>query len=613
MRVIALSRFVLLLMTSLMLLPSPLLAESVDDVETVHGLALYDDPALPADFDHFPHVDPEAPKGGRLRRAATGSYDSTNPFIIRGTPATGLTQTYDTLLTTNPDEPFSMYGLIAEGIRLDPDRRWMEFDIRPDARFHDGEPITADDVVFSLNTLVKQGRPFYASYYADVTNVAALDERTVRFEFAEDNSRELPLILGQLPILPAHFWKDREFSSTTLDKLLGSGPYRIDEIDPGRRISYRRVEDYWGRDLPVNKGRYNIDHLIYDYYRDQTVALEAFKAGNLDMRMESSARLWATAYEFPAAEEGFVERLTLPDGQPAGMQAYILNLRREQFQDRRVREALNLAFNFPWLNDNLFYGAYERTHSFFENSEMAAEGLPSKEELALLTPHRDSLPKEVFTRRLPVDHPSDRRERLKEAYELLLEAGYEVRDGIMVDSDTGTPLTVEVLLYDSQFERVVQPWLHNMDRLGIQGRIRLVDVNQYLSRLRDFDFDIIVGSFPQSTNPGNEQREFWTSPYADQPRSRNLIGLRDPVIDTLVEQLIRADSREALDTAARALDRVLRWGFYVVPQWHLAGTRVAMWDKFDWPEPFPRYQQDMDAWWVDPDQAQAVRERQRNE
>ncbi|WP_236645365.1 extracellular solute-binding protein [Aidingimonas lacisalsi] len=596
-----------------MLLPSPLLAESVDDVETVHGLALYDDPALPADFDHFPHVDPEAPKGGRLRRAATGSYDSTNPFIIRGTPATGLTQTYDTLLTTNPDEPFSMYGLIAEGIRLDPDRRWMEFDIRPDARFHDGEPITADDVVFSLNTLVKQGRPFYASYYADVTNVAALDERTVRFEFAEDNSRELPLILGQLPILPAHFWKDREFSSTTLDKLLGSGPYRIDEIDPGRRISYRRVEDYWGRDLPVNKGRYNIDHLIYDYYRDQTVALEAFKAGNLDMRMESSARLWATAYEFPAAEEGFVERLTLPDGQPAGMQAYILNLRREQFQDRRVREALNLAFNFPWLNDNLFYGAYERTHSFFENSEMAAEGLPSKEELALLTPHRDSLPKEVFTRRLPVDHPSDRRERLKEAYELLLEAGYEVRDGIMVDSDTGTPLTVEVLLYDSQFERVVQPWLHNMDRLGIQGRIRLVDVNQYLSRLRDFDFDIIVGSFPQSTNPGNEQREFWTSPYADQPRSRNLIGLRDPVIDTLVEQLIRADSREALDTAARALDRVLRWGFYVVPQWHLAGTRVAMWDKFDWPEPFPRYQQDMDAWWVDPDQAQAVRERQRNE
>ncbi|GHC26409.1 extracellular solute-binding protein [Aidingimonas halophila] len=607
------SRYALLFIVIPWLLPASLLADPAEDVETVHGLSLYDEPALSEDFDHFPHVNPDAPKGGTLRRAATGSFDSTNPFITSGTSASGLTQTYDTLLVANPDEPFSMYGLVAEGIRLDPDRRWMEFDLRSEAHFHDGEPLTADDVVFSLETLVEKGQPFYASYYADVTDAKAMDDHTVRFEFAEENSRELPLILGQMPILPEHFWKDREFNRSTLDPLLGSGPYRIDEIDPGRRITYRRVEDYWGRDLAVNQGRYNIDRLIYDYYRDQTVALEAFKAGNLDMRQETSARLWATAYDFPAAEDGYIERLIIPDGQPAGMQAYVMNLRRETFQDRRVREALNLAFNFPWLNDNLFYGAYEQTHSFFENSEMAAEGMPSEEELALLEPHRDELPDEVFDEPLPIDHPEDRRERLKKAYELLLDAGYEVRDGVLVDTENGRPLRLEVLLYDSQFERVTQPLLHNLERLGIQGNIRLVDVNQYLNRLSNFDFDMIVGSFPQSANPGNEQREFWTTPYADRPRSRNLIGLRDPVIDTLVEQLIRADSREALDTAARALDRVLRWGFYVIPQWHMSGTRIAMWDKFEWPEPFPEYQRDMDAWWIDPERERAVRERQRNE
>lgn len=595
-----------------MVLFSSAWAADPTDVSTVHGLALYGEPGLDEGFEHFPHADPEAPTGGTLTRSAIGSFDTTNPFIIRGTPATGLTEVYDTLLTQNPDEPFSMYGQLAQGIRLDPDRQWIEFDLHPEARFHDGEPVTADDVVFSFTTLTEQGQPFYGAYYNDVIEVRAVDEHTVHFDLAESESRELPLIIGQLPILPAHFWEGRDFEATTRDALLGSGPYRIAEVDPGRRIVYQRVEDYWGEDLPVNRGRHNIDRLVYDYYRDQTVALEAFKAGNLDMRIESSARNWATAYDFPALEEGLVKRLEIPDGQPAGMQAYVMNLRRETFQDVRVREALNLAFDFEWLNRNLFYGAYERTESYFANSEMAAEGLPSEQELALLAPHRDSLPERVFEQPLPIEHPEEMRPRLGRALELLREAGYETRDSKLVDEQSGEPLQLEVLLFDTQFERVVQPLLRNLSRLGIEGRIRVVDVNQYLNRLRRFDFDIIVGSFPQSANPGNEQRDFWTSPYADVPQSRNLIGLADPTIDALVETLITADSRDALDTAAQALDRVLRWGFYVIPQWHLGQTRIAIWDKFSWQEPFPEYTLDLAAWWVDPERGAAIEARQRN-
>lgn len=591
---------------------APLLAFAAppQDVPTVHGLSMYDTPALPADFAHFPYVNPDAPKGGEMVRASIGSFNSTNPFIIKGTPASGLMLSYDTLMVQNPDEPFSMYGLLAEGIRLDPDRRWMEFDLHPEARFHDGTPVTAADVVFSFRLLRDEGEPFYRAYYADVTSVKALDEHTVRFEFAEKNSRELPLILGQLPVLPEHFWKDREFATPTLDPLLGSGPYRIAHIEPGQRIVYQRVEDYWGQNLPVNRGRHNIDRLIFDYYRDQTVALEAFKAGNIDLRVESSSSNWATAYDFPAANQGFVERLLIPSGQPAGMQAYVMNLRREKFQDVRVRRAFNLAFDFQWLNANLFYGAYERTDSYFENSEMEASGLPSEGELELLEPHRDELPARVFEQPLPIVQPDELRPRLRKALGLLREAGYEVRDGQLVDEQTGEPFTFEMLLYDTQFERIVQPLLHTLGRLGIQGHIRTIDVNQYLHRLRTFDYDMIVASFPQSNNPGNEQREYWTSAYADQPRSRNLIGLTNPVIDALVEELIRANSREALNTAAQALDRVLRWGFYVIPQFHLGAIRIALWDKFGYPQPFAKYALDLDAWWVTPQRAEAVTRRQ---
>ncbi len=579
-------------------------------VPTVHGLALYGEPELPADFTHFPYVEPEAPTGGSLTQAAVGSsFDSTNPFIIRGTPAAGVSQIYDTLLEGNPDEPFSAYGLLASGIRLDPQRLWIEFDLRPEARFHDGEPVTADDVVFSFELLTEQGNPSYGAYYAEVESATALDDHTVRFEFASNHSRELPLIVGQLPVLPEHYWESRDFTSPTLAKHPGSGPYRIAEVDPGRRIVYARVEDYWGRDLPVKRGRHNIDRLVYDYYRDREIAWEAFKAGVLDYRIDARAATWAIGYDFPAYHDGLVKKLTVPDGQPARMQAFVFNLRRAKFDDPRVREALSLTFDFPWLNANIFYDAYQRTESFFQNSEMAAEGLPSEAELEVLEPWRDVLPERVFTEPVPIEHPDDLRERLRLALELLREAGYEVRDGSLVDAESGRPLELEVLLYDTGLERVVQPMLRNMARLGIRGTIRIVDINQYLNRLRSFDFDMVIGQFPQSNNPGNEQREFWTSDYAEAPQSRNLMGLANPAVDDLVDRLIRAESREELNTLTRALDRVLLHSFIVIPHYHSGETRIAVWDKFAWPEPFPEYGMDLAAWWVDGEREAEIEQR----
>ncbi|MCI0508871.1 microcin C transport system substrate-binding protein [Chromohalobacter marismortui] len=588
-------------------------AVAAEHVPTVGAISLYDAPALPDDFTHLPYTNPDAPKGGEMRRAAQDSFDSTNPFILQGNAAAGLDHIYDTLMEASADEPFTMYGLLAGGIRLDPDRHWMEIDLRPTARFHDGHPVTAEDVVFSFRILREKGQPFYRAYYANVDKIEALDDDTVRFEFSNNDSRELPLILGQLPVLPKHYWQSRDFASPTLDKPLGSGPYEIASLIPGRRIVYRRVEDYWGRDLPINRGRHNIGRLVYDYYRDQTVALEAFKAGNLDLRIESSAKNWATAYDIPARKEGFIKRMIVPDAQPAGMQAFVMNLRREKFQDRRVREALTLATDFDWLNTHLFYGAYQETDSYFESSDMEASGLPSEAERQLLAPYRDILPPEVFNQPLPISRPDTLRARLKKALSLLRDAGYEVRDDVLVDTATGRPLRLEFLLYDTQFERVTLPLIHNLERLGIQASLRVVDVNQYLRRRRNFDFDLMVASFPQSANPGNEQREYWTSDYADAPRSRNLIGLQSPALDGLVDTLISADSRRELDTAARALDRVLRWGFYVIPQWHLDGTRVALWDKFGYPQPFPEYTFDLSSWWVDPQRAERVEARQHSD
>lgn len=584
---------------------------AAEELLTIHGLSLYDEPELPPDFTHFPHVNPQAPKGGSMTRAAVGSsFDSTNPFIIRGTAAIGVSHIYDTLLEGNPNEPFSLYGLLASGMRLDPQRYWIEFDLRPEARFHDGEPLTAHDVVFSFQLLVEEGNPFYRGYYADVESVEALDDHTVRFEFSTNDSRELPLIVGQLPILPKHYWETREFGTPTLARHPGSGPYRIADVQPGRSITYVRDDNYWGRDLPVNQGRYNIDRLIYDYYRDRDIAWEAFKAGVMDFRIDARAVTWSIGYDFPAYRDGLVKRLAIPDGAPSIMQSFVMNLRRDKFSDPRVREALSLTFDFPWLNANIFYDTYRRTESFFQNSDMAANGPISDAERELLEPFRDQLPARLFDEPVPIDHPDDFRERLRLALELLYDAGYDVIEGRLVDSN-GQPLTIEVLLFDSGLERVVQPMLRNMARLGIQTEIRIVDINQYLNRLRSFDFDMTTAHFPQSNSPGNEQREYWTSQFAHTPQSRNLMGLESPVADSLVEQLIRAESRDQLNTLTRALDRVLLWNFYMIPHYHSGETRIAIWDKFDWPEPYPEYGMDLDAWWVDAERETEINRRVR--
>ncbi len=601
-------------MSALPALADPAPPPSPDDVPWTQALSLYGSPALPEDFAHFPYVNPQAPKGGTMiQSAAGGSFDSTNPFIVRGTPARDLTRIYDTLMETHPGEPFSLYGLIAARVRVAPDRRWIEFDLRPAARFQDGEPLTADDVVFSLNILREEGSPFYQSYYAGVDEAVALSPHRVRFTFNDTDSRELPLIVAQMPILPRHYWKDRDFTAPTLAAHPGSGPYRIAEVDPGRRIVYARDPDYWGRALPVNVGRYNIDRLVFDYYRDRDIAWEAFKAGLTDYRVDSRAATWATGYDFPAVDDGRVKRLTVPDVRPSPMQAFVFNLRKDKFHHPAVREALSLTFDFPWLNTNIFYDTYRRTRSFFQNSPMQAEGLPSDDELALLTPWRDELvdslgSADVFDKPLPIDQPDAPRARLKKALTLLREAGYRVEDGTLVDAD-GKPLSLTVLLYDSGLERVVQPMLRNMARLGIQTSIRVVDISQYLNRLRQFDFDMVISRFPQSNNPGNEQRDFWTSAAAERPQSRNVMGLKNPAVDALVDELISADSRARLNTVTQALDRVLRRGFYVIPHYHSGETRIAVWDKFGYPQPFPDYGMDLDAWWVDPERAARLEQR----
>ncbi|QIJ01285.1 ABC transporter substrate-binding protein [Stutzerimonas balearica] len=570
-----------------------------------HALTLYDEPPkYPANFEHFEYANPDAPKGGVLRQAGFGSFDSLNPFINKGVSAEDIGLIYDTLTTNSLDEPFTVYGLLAEKIERGPKNDWVRFYLRPEARFHDGQPVTAEDVAFTFETLISQGAPQYRAYYADVDKVVVEGKRQVRFDFKHAGNRELPMILGQLPVLPKHWWAERDFTSGSLEPPLGSGPYRVERVQPGRSISYARVEDYWGRDLAVNRGFYNFDRLVFDYYRDNTVALQAFKAGQFDYWLETSAKNWATAYDIPAVHEGRLIKEEIPNYNPTGMQGFIFNIRRPLLQDRRVREALALLFDFEWTNRQLFNGAYFRTHSYFDNSELASSGLPGKDELAVLEPLRGQIPDEVFEKpfELPVtDGNGIIREQQRRAYQLLTEAGWRVENDRMVDAQ-GKPVKLEFLLVQSEFERVLLPYKRNLADLGIELEIRRVDVSQYVNRLRSRDFDMIVSGFGQSNSPGNEQREYWHSVSADNPGSRNFIGLKDPAIDTLVEQLIAADTRQELITHTRALDRVLLWGHYVVPNWHIKTWRVAYWSHLAHPQVTPRQDIGLMTWWTRPEE-----------
>lgn len=593
-------RLVAALLSAFVFMMGPALAEPQSH-GSAHGIAMHGDMKYGPDFTHFDYVNPDAPKGGRVRLSTLGSFDSLNGFIIKGEAATGLGLIYDTLMEGAADEPFSQYGLLAERVEMPDDRSWVAFHLRQEAKWHDGKPVTADDVVFSFNILMKDGSPFYRYYYQNVDKVEKLGDLAVKFHFKPGENWELPLILGQIQILPRHYWEGRDFNKTTLEPPLGSGPYKIKEFDTGRSITYERIKDYWGKDIPVNKGRYNFDEVRYDYYRDATVALQAFKAGEYDYRPENSSKAWATGYNFPAVKDGSVLVKTFPHKRSSGMQAFAFNTRRDIFKDARVRRALGYAFDFEWANANLFYGQYKRTQSFFDNSELAAKGLPNKDELALLEPFRSKIPDDVFTKVYKAPRSDDKggiRTNLRHAGKLLRDAGWVIKDGKRINAKTGQALEFELLLASPLFERVALSMDKNLKRLGVTMRIRTVDSAQYINRLQDFDFDMIVGVWGQSLSPGNEQRGFWGSHAATTKGSRNFVGIQNPVVDALIEKLIAAPDRKALVTATRALDRVLLWNHYVIPQWHLNYDRLAYRNIFGIPKVTPENGQELMTWWI---------------
>ena len=577
-------------------------------VYRTHALTLYGDPKYPADFTHFDYVNPDAPKAGQIRLAAIGTYDNLNPFILKGVAAAGSLLLYNRLCTKSKDEPFTEYGQLAQSMQMSSDRSWVIFELHPEARWHDGVPVSAADVIFSFKTLTTQGIPFFRTFYADVDTVFAIDERRVKFQFQEGTNREMPLIVGQLRILPAHYWQDRDFGATTLEPPLGSGPYKIADFEPGRSITYERVEEYWGRDIPVHKGRHNFDVIRYEYYRDRNVAIEAFKAGEYDYRSLGNSKEWATDYEgFAPIAEGRMVREAIPHQLIRGMSGFAFNTRREKFKDRRVRRALTYAYDFEWTNKQLFYGLFDRSRSYWGNAALGSAGLPVGRELEILEEYRGRIPEEVFTAEyIPptTDGSGQNRTNLRSAKKLLAEAGWSVVDGALTHAETGEVMRFEFLLGSSTHERVLGPVVQNLERLGIAATVRTVDAAQYQHRVKDFDYDIISAYWRQTLSPGNEQRNFWSSKASQSHGSRNYAGVSDPVVDELIERQIAAPDRETQVAITRALDRVLLWGHYAIPGSHSSAYRMAYWNKFSHrPEPAKNGLGFPDTWWWDADKA----------
>ncbi len=592
-------------------LAQPLTAEPVRH----HALSLVDKPAYGPDFTHFDWVNPDAPKGGILRMSDLGSFDTLNPFTIKGESASGLSLIYDTLMTTSLDEPSTEYGLVAEWVSFPENLSSATFKIRDGARFHDGEPIKPEDVIFSLEAL-KKAHPFYAGYFKNVIAVEKTADREVTFRFDMKGNRELPQILGGLSVLPKHFWEGkgangepRDVTKTTMEIPLGSGPYRIKSFDAGRSISYERVADYWAKDLAVSKGQNNIGEIRYLYFRDRVPAFEAFKSGQLDFWQETSANAWATQYTIDPVKDGRMTKEALAQKRVAPMQAFAFNTRRPQFADPRVRQAFGLAFNFEEANRSLFYGMYVRTTSYFDNSELKATGLPQGRELELLEAVRDKVPAEVFSKEPVTPSVPDanaHRTNMREALKLLSEAGWKLDGGRLLNAK-GEQMKAEYLLVSPDFERIVLPYVTDLKKLGVDASIRVVDSSQYSRRIEAFDFDIMVASFPQSHSPGNEQRDFFGSAAADKNGSRNVIGIKNPAIDHLIEELVKAKDRAEVVAATRALDRVLLWNHYLVPQWHYPFDRVAAWDIFGRPKKLPSQSPaSFQVWWVDSAKAEAL-------
>jgi microcin C transport system substrate-binding protein len=581
-----------------------------------HGLSLFGDLKYPPGFKRFDYVNAGAPKGGAVREVAIGTFDNFNLVVagVKGSIAFGIELIFDTLLVPAMDEVSTEYGLLAEAVSYPADFSSAIYRLRPEAKFHDGHPVTVEDVIFSFEAF-KANSPFYSAYYRHVAKIDKTGEREVTFTFDMPGNRELPQIIGQLNVLPKHWWegtddagKKRDITATTLEQLLGNGAYRIKEFVAGRSIVYERVKDYWGKDFNVNIGRDNFDEVRYEYYRDTTVALEAFKADRLDWRTERSAKDWATAYDFPAIQDKRVIKEEFPILNQGVMQAFAFNIRRDKFQDPRVRRAFNFAVDFEELNKQLFFGQYKRIASYFEGTELACKGVPGGLELEILEPLRDKVPPEVFTTAYtnPVGGSPDAvRSNLREAIRLLKDAGYEIRDQKLVNVKTGERLTVEFLADDPATERYVLFYKPSLERLGIGVAVRTVDNAQYENRMRQWDFDITSGVWPESLSPGNEQRGFWGSQAADQPGSQNLVGIKNPAVDALIDRVIFAKSREELVAATHALDRVLLWNFYVVPNWTYGKQRTARWDRFGRPEDMPKYGAAAfpTIWWWDAEKA----------
>jgi len=571
-------------------------AEQSNAVIPQPAIAMHGNVKYGPDFKHLDYVNPGAPKGGTLKAHAIGTFDSLNPFIVKGAPAAGMTflgqsMIYDSLMEQSYDEPFSMYGLLAETIEVPEDNSWVAFNLRPEAKWADGKPVTPEDVIWTFNTMMEKGSPFFKAYYGDVTKVEATSDRRVKFTFGHAGNAELPLILSQLAILPKHYWtqEGKNFGETTLEPPLGSGPYKVGQVVAGRSIEYVRDPNYWGKDLPINRGKFNFDRIEYDYYKDSNVALEAFFAGEYDYRTENTAKLWATAYDAPPVQSGQVIKEEIPHKRPQGLQGFFFNTRRDAFKDPKVREALGYAFDFEWSNKQFAYGTYKRTNSFFENSELAAEdGPPTGRVLEILESFRGQIPDDVFDRRYQppkTDGSGNPRANLRKAIQLLEEAGYKLGDdGIRVHEQTGKRLSFEIIDSNPLFERWVLPYIANLKKIGVEANFRVLDPAQYQNRMNDFDYDMTIMAIGQSSSPGNEQRDFWSSAKADMQGSRNYIGIKDPAIDDLIEMIIEAPSREELVYRTRALDRVLLAHHYVIPHWHIDYWRVAYWSKLKRPE-----------------------------
>lgn len=577
--------------------------------EKRHGLSAFGELKYPADFKNFDYVNPDAPKGGRLATMPTSSINTFNHFnayILRGDPAEGLVYLFDSLMVRAQDEPDAVYGLIAQSAELAEDKMSVTFYLRPEARFRDGTPVTCADVVFSLETIKKNGHPRFQLALRDVIAATALDANTVRYQFQGENVRDLPSLVATLPVFSKAYYTANDFLKESLDPPMGSGPYEVSDYRQGTFVTYKRRPDYWAADLPVNKGRYNFDEIRFEYYRDRAVGLEAFKAKAYDLREEFTSKSWATEYNIPTVRSGQIKLLTLPDGSPSGAQGFFLNTRREKFADPRVRKALDYAFDFEWTNKTLFYGLYTRTASYFENSDLKAEGTPGEAELALLEPFRDRLPPEVFgtVYTPPVTDGSGRfRPSLRTASQLLDEAGWHLQDGVRKNAK-GETLDIEFLIEDPVTERIIGPYAGKLSDIGIKATLRRMDPTEEQERLRRYDYDVVTQRYSLSPTPGPEVRAFWNSEAGKQDGSYNLAGIADPAVDALIDKILKAKSRDELRTACRAIDRVLRAGHYWVPEWYKPVHTIATWDKYSYPPVQAKYDAGViDTWWYDKEKA----------